>query len=91
MFELVDSAQHAADCALQHGQRILEAQEKAPSGSSAVGKKSVSSNKGEICSRSKVSKVKVLLDTLALHPAKTERLQDAWQISCSKTTGMLQI
>ena len=30
MFELVDSAQHAADCALQHGQRILEAQEKAP-------------------------------------------------------------
>eukprot|EP00435_Cladocopium_sp_Y103_P015079 s2584_g3.t1 len=29
MFELVDSAQHAADCALQHGQRILEAQEKA--------------------------------------------------------------
>ena len=29
MFELVDSAQHAADCAVQHGQRILEAQEKA--------------------------------------------------------------
>ena len=29
MFELVDSAQHAADCAVQHSQRILEAQEKA--------------------------------------------------------------
>ena len=34
MFELVDSAQHAADCAMQHSQRILEAQEKAR----AVGK-----------------------------------------------------